>query len=134
MKTNKGLLCLLLLSGCAVYGQPEKMTDTALCNAVGRRDSTADPFLIVSQQNKTALVNELKSRNILPANRLGWVLAHDVRMGMGSMEVMCALGTPADINRTRSANGTSEQWVYRSADHGSRYIYFRNGSVTTIQD
>jgi hypothetical protein len=39
-------------------------------------------------------------------------------------------GPPEEINRTITAFGTSEQWVYI----GYRYIYLENGVVTAIQD
>ena len=39
-------------------------------------------------------------------------------------------GSTNDINRTTTSNGVIEQWCYT----GYRYIYFRNGIVTSIQD
>lgn len=39
-------------------------------------------------------------------------------------------GSTNDINRTTTSNGVTEQWCYT----GYRYIYFRNGIVTSIQD
>ena len=39
-------------------------------------------------------------------------------------------GEPEDINKTTTAYGTREQWVYP----GYRYIYFENGIVTSIQE
>lgn len=38
-------------------------------------------------------------------------------------------GKPSHINRTTTANGTSEQWVYPN----NKYIYLENGVVTSIQ-
>ncbi len=51
-----------------------------------------------------------------------------VRIGMSAKEVERAWGRPSSINRTTTARGTSEQWVY-----GSRYLYFTNDVLTTIQ-
>lgn len=39
-------------------------------------------------------------------------------------------GNPKEINKTTTAYGTSEQWVYS----GYRYIYFDDGVVTAIQE
>jgi len=52
-----------------------------------------------------------------------------VRIGMTAEQVRAAWGAPNDINRTRSATYSREQWVY-----DSQYLYFDNGTLTTIQD
>lgn len=39
-------------------------------------------------------------------------------------------GKPKNINRTTTAYGISEQWVY----DGYKYLYFEDGILTTIQD
>lgn len=41
-------------------------------------------------------------------------------------------GSPSDVNRTTTARGVREQWVY--GDRARRYIYFVDGVVTAIQD
>ncbi|USK69190.1 lipoprotein [Peribacillus asahii] len=52
-------------------------------------------------------------------------------IGMTTDEVLNSKwGRPQDINRTTTANGTSEQWVY----DGYKYLYFEDGILTTIQD
>lgn len=58
--------------------------------------------------------------------------AGEVRIGMTPAQVRRAWGEPYDVNRTRTAAGTSEQWVYGST--GRRFVYFRDGNVTAIQD
>ena len=50
------------------------------------------------------------------------------------MSAQCVLrvwGQPDDINRTITAHGTHEQWVYRTHD---TYVYIDNGMVTALQD
>lgn len=42
-------------------------------------------------------------------------------------------GYPDKVNATTSINGKSEQWVYRRGA-ASKYLYFKNGILTTIQD
>lgn len=53
-------------------------------------------------------------------------------IGMSKMEVryLSTWGQPKDINKTTNANGTREQWVYSL----SRYLYFEDGKLTTIQE
>lgn len=54
----------------------------------------------------------------------------DPQIGMTKDQVLNSLwGQPQDINKTTTAYGTSEQWVYGDG----RYVYFDNGIVTTIQ-
>lgn len=52
-------------------------------------------------------------------------------IGMTAEEVRESLwGSPEDINRTTTARGVSEQWVYS----GYKYVYLEDGIVTAIQD
>lgn len=54
-----------------------------------------------------------------------------VKIGMTQEEVLTeGWGRPNDINRTITANGTDEQWVYDDY----KYLYFEDGILTTIQD
>lgn len=39
-------------------------------------------------------------------------------------------GKPKDVNKTKTAYGTNEQWIYS----GNRYLYFDDGELTAIQD
>lgn len=43
-------------------------------------------------------------------------------------------GYPTQVNRTVTANGVREQWVYRDASYRSQYLYFVNGKLTAIQN
>lgn len=54
------------------------------------------------------------------------------RIGMTQSQVINGTnwGGPTDINRTITAGGTREQWVYGNR----RYLYFDNGILTAIQD
>ena len=55
-----------------------------------------------------------------------------VRIGMSADAVLTksSWGKPASVNRTTTAAGTREQWVYGS----SNYLYFTNGVLTAIQN
>lgn len=52
-----------------------------------------------------------------------------VRVGFSPELVRVAWGNPESINRTITAAGTREQWVYGRGD----YVYIENGAVTAIQ-
>ncbi len=55
----------------------------------------------------------------------------DPQIGMTKEEVKNSLwGTPKDINKTTTVNGTSEQWVYDNY----KYVYFDDDIVTSIQE
>lgn len=54
-----------------------------------------------------------------------------VNIGMTQQEVLNSnWGKPKDINKTTTAYGTSEQWVYDEY----KYLYFEDGLLTTIQE
>ena len=57
------------------------------------------------------------------------ILQGRVVIGMTKDQCIEALGHPTRINRTTTASMVSEQWVY-----SSRYLYFKNGVLVTIQD
>ena len=62
------------------------------------------------------------------ANRKMWV-------GMEKIELVYSQGSPRDTNRTTTANGTREQWVYGSPLYGTGgYAYIENDVVTSIQN
>jgi hypothetical protein len=54
---------------------------------------------------------------------------HTVSIGMTAEECRSALGYPVQKNKTTTASGTSEQWVYS----GNRFLYFEAGILTTVQ-
>jgi len=62
---------------------------------------------------------------------LNSVMNSKVEIGMSKEMVIMAIGNPDDKNKTTTANGVNEQWVY---DLLKKYIYFDNGTVTAIQD
>ncbi len=75
----------------------------------------------VSESNKSILDTILK----------GFSETRDIHIGMTKELVeFTKWGAPKDINRTTTANGTSEQWVYDDY----KYLYFENGILTTIQE
>jgi len=55
-----------------------------------------------------------------------------VHIGMTKEQVKASWGPPYKVNRTVTAYGTREQWVYRGFTSG--YVYFDDGVVTAIQN
>jgi RNA polymerase subunit RPABC4/transcription elongation factor Spt4 len=55
-----------------------------------------------------------------------------VSIGMTKDQVIAALGRPDDVNRSTYTFGVHEQWVY--GEFGSKYVYFEDGVVTSVQD
>ena len=65
------------------------------------------------------------------ANAKAIASTKDVTIGMTAQECMDSLwGRPVSVNKTTTASGESEQWVYGS----NRYLYFDNGILTSIQN
>jgi len=62
-----------------------------------------------------------------------WSYIKNEKVYIGMTEQMCKLswGKPQKVNRTTGSWGTKEQWVY--GDFGP-YLYFDNGTLTTIQN
>lgn len=56
-----------------------------------------------------------------------------LRIGMTANELLGLLGTPVDVNRTTTAYGVHEQWIY---EHGGvrSYYYLEDGKLTAWQD
>lgn len=53
------------------------------------------------------------------------------RIGMTTDEALASTwGRPNEVNRTTTAFGIGEQWVYG----GGNYLYFRNGKLESIQN
>jgi len=75
------------------------------------------------EKRKKELINKFGKKN---AQR---ILEGKVWIGMTKEMARESWGSPQDINRTITANGVHEQWVY-----GDSYLYFNDGILTTIQD
>lgn len=58
------------------------------------------------------------------------IISGKVRIGFTAEMCRNSWGKPSDINRTTTAYGVHEQWVY---EHGN-YLYFEDGILTTIQN
>jgi hypothetical protein len=61
-----------------------------------------------------------------------------IEIGMTEEQVIGQLGKPLRVNRSGSASGTSDQWVYSGMDFkplgsGNKYLYFRDGKLSSWQ-
>ena len=58
------------------------------------------------------------------------------RIGMSALAAeKSSWGYPDDVNKTVNAYGVSEQWVYRGTGFAkNRYLYFKNGILTSMQE
>jgi len=57
------------------------------------------------------------------------VAHHKVEIGMTAAQCRISWGSPNSVNRTITAYGVSEQWVYPGG-----YLYFENGILRRIQN
>jgi len=87
------------------------------------------------QKQKTASAAKEKQRKERILREYGKVegekvLKGVVWIGMSDSQAYDSWGAPKDINRTTSAYGKKEQWVYDN----NQYLYFKDGKLTTIQN
>lgn len=65
------------------------------------------------------------------APRMDYKGQYEPEIGMSQEDVLLSSwGEPTEKNTTKTASDTNEQWIY---PHG-RYIYFKDGVVSTIQE
>ena len=82
----------------------------------------------LKQQDIQTAIDERKRK----AEELRLSKLPGVRIGMTADQVIhkSNWARPASVNRTTTAHGTREQWVYG----GQNYLYFTNGILTAIQN
>ena len=84
----------------------------------------------LEKQNAYAEKAELKSALAEVKREVAAKKRARVSIGMNAQDVRdSSWGKPRSINRTSTANGVSEQWVYNG-----NYLYFTNGVLTAIQN
>ncbi len=75
-----------------------------------------------ARKEKAGALAARKRREAMPSPRIGMTVTQVIDQ--------TTWGRPHAINRTTSARGVREQWVYGN----SRYLYFENEVLTVIQD
>ena len=85
---------------------------------------------IRDKQNEYKNAQERRERE-----KAEWAARKEPKIGMTKTEAYkSSWGYPDKENVTTSVNGTSEQWVYRVRPGLTKYLYFKNDILTTIQD
>lgn len=86
---------------------------------------TVLPSPIVTDEMRSAALRKGMEAKKRDAKKQG------VRIGMTQADVIgSAWGKPSAVNKTLTANGEREQWIYGNSGN---YLYFDNGTLTTIQ-
>lgn len=62
-----------------------------------------------------------------------WRRARDLKLGMSADAARRVWGQPERVNRSTTAAGVREQWVYGTV-HKREYLYFYGGVLVSIQD
>jgi hypothetical protein len=100
-------------------------------------DQNKDWPAYCNMYKETSLVRERVSelRNLLEEMKLSKLQREQLARGQVAIGATAKLaelgwGRPEKINRTVTASGTTEQWVYP----GRSYLYVTNGRVTGIQN
>ena len=85
-----------------------------------------------ARQDETQQRRELyvKAHPNLPEGIKAAVLAGQILIGMSTEAAQASWGAPGKINRTGTAKGVHEQWVYGD----NTYLYFDNGTLRSWQD
>jgi hypothetical protein len=105
--------------GCALPIPPDQVEALVSLEAKRHLDSLG---VRASQVERLSLeARQREARALLPGVKLG-MRPEDVRL-------RTAWGPPVKVNRTTTAAGTREQWVYG----GGGYLYFERGRLVAIQ-
>lgn len=136
MKALFLLLAAALLTGCGL--NPDYMRNV-FANADMRtlRMTEENPFAPQMQRDlakaeiRKRLVGEVKSGKLSPSVAEDIEERH-VRIGMSKEDVMRSWGTPTRLNRSLSAAGETEQWVYEGYRFRTQYVHFVDGRVSYI--
>lgn len=139
MRTLPCLVVLIAATSMNVLGQEikpiPKTSKEALAQCeednkrLGRNDNCRDDFVyktMADTEKRNASEASARAATRAQAAKPG------VKIGMTQEDVLMKThwGKPHSINRTTTASGTSEQWVYGSGN----YLYFTNGKLTAIQN
>lgn len=76
-------------------------------------------------------IHKTDSDTMLPTTKI----IPEPSIGMTPEEVRKSTwGSPDKINKDTYSWGTSEQWVYKDGKYSNKYIYFKNGYVSSISE
>lgn len=82
----------------------------------------------------TIIREELLNRHLeIPNDVRSRIKAREIWIGMETKYALLSRGKPRHINRTTTATGISEQWVYKGYQDGN-YLYFDNDKLKAWQN
>ena len=123
---NKLTIALvLLLAACGTTAQIFRDSPEQL-----QTEKTFDLCVAYGLAHTPPILSELQRRNAIRPEFLNAVQEHHIQLGMSSCEAVSAWYRPQSVNRTVTAHGESEQWVYSRG----QYVYLDGGFVTGFQD
>lgn len=136
MKLNSVIsiaISAVMLGGCA--GSPARISMASPEDLRAERgDNLCTAYAFGTGRDKAR--SELERRNALTPREWESVEKRAVFIGMSRTAALCSWGKPDRLNRTLTAAGTSEQWVYTCGSYGRgcKYLYIRDGAVSGAQD
>lgn len=97
------------------------------------------PEAVLVEPDVLAQYEEALLRSGLPERELEAARLGRVYVGMSSDGAIAAWGRPGNVNRTTTAAGSNQQWVYyERLSSGLRmpikYLYFEHDRITAIQE
>ena len=91
-----------------------------------------DSFKKMINQNHECLFNfDPISKLKISKGELSLIQSGKYRIGMTDKAAWLTFGSPSEINSTRTAGKTFDQWVYSLY---GRYVYIENGIMSSIQE
>ena len=107
--TGPGLIIIVVVSALGIWLKSGDNSDTSEVQRVQQARDAA------SNGQREAIQLAINQRRVL--------------IGMTAAQAREAWGNPSSINRTESAYGAREQWVYGIGE----YVYLRNDVVESVQ-
>lgn len=126
------------LAACVNWTDPERLESrdiSELCGAyfLYGRGSAGPGFHYPDRER--AIRAEIIRRNAVPTQDWAAIDQGVMTVGMGECSALAAWGNPGAINRTVTAQGAMEQWVYFNNDGlPTHFAYITGGQVTVVQD
>lgn len=123
------LLCLALV-GCElnpafVHSQMARSSDAEVAGMW--HANRKSPYQSAAKQAE----EELQRRGAIRPQYRNKIMAEEVVIGMTKAEAAAAWGSPMRVNKTTTARGEWDQWVFAGRRN---YLYFDKGVLTAIQN
>jgi hypothetical protein len=120
------LVAALLIAGGSVHGEENAYYEFLHQQNLKKAAAAKERLILLKKQAEInlAIENKMAEYQKLACDKLG-----EAKVGMTPGEVLKSCwGKPNRVNKTTTADHTTEQWVY-----GSGYVHLSDGIVTAIQ-